>query len=103
MASLNSHQLSRKRAKDREAQRIVRQKTKDYIQSLEKNLQQHVAEKQDFEDGIRGYQEKQTRLEREVTLWKNRASGIPFASPVVNQAGICGIPGNIQDSGKLSK
>jgi regulator of replication initiation timing len=40
VAQLSTAQLNRKRAKDREAQRSIRQRTKDYIESLEKNSEE---------------------------------------------------------------
>ena len=38
MTTLSAAQLERKRANDREAQRAIRQRTKEHIEGLEKNV-----------------------------------------------------------------
>ncbi|KAK5121242.1 hypothetical protein LTR85_005408 [Meristemomyces frigidus] len=60
VTTLSAAQLERKRANDREAQRAIRQRTKDHIDNLEKNL-----------NDLRGSQESNEKLVA-ITQQRNR-------------------------------
>jgi hypothetical protein len=60
---LNAEQLARKRANDREAQRSIRQRTKDHIERLENRIRE-LTEGQN--GNLEEVQQRNAELEREL-------------------------------------
>ncbi|KAF3398552.1 hypothetical protein F1880_006159 [Penicillium rolfsii] len=80
VASLSAEQLERKRANDREAQRSIRQRTKEHIEQLEQQvamLQAQVNEMRprnaQFDDLVR----QNTALQEEITRLKHQLASYP--------------------------
>lgn len=53
VTSLSAEQLERKRANDREAQRTIRQRTKEHIENLELQVAELKARGQQFDEVVR--------------------------------------------------
>lgn len=71
--TLSSAQLERKRANDREAQRAIRQRTRETIGSLERNLENVKAELEARERMLAAANTRTRELEEENTYLRNRA------------------------------
>lgn len=67
VATLNAEQLARKRANDREAQRSIRQRTKDHIERLENRIRE-LTEGQN--GNLEEVQQRNAELERELRKLK---------------------------------
>ncbi|KAJ9247367.1 hypothetical protein DTO207G8_8147 [Paecilomyces variotii] len=63
VTSLTAEQLERKRANDREAQRTIRQRTKDHIEHLERRVADLSAKEEQFDNVLR----RNAVLEAEIT------------------------------------
>ncbi|KAJ9299137.1 hypothetical protein DTO271G3_3379 [Paecilomyces variotii] len=63
VTSLTAEQLERKRANDREAQRTIRQRTKDHIEHLERRVADLSAKEEQFDNVLR----RNAALEAEIT------------------------------------
>lgn len=77
VSALSAEQLDRKRANDREAQRSIRQKTKQYMKQLEtqvKELQMQVAELRPRSDRYEDLIKRNASLEDEVIRSKHQLS-----------------------------
>ncbi|KAK5000875.1 hypothetical protein LTR66_000364 [Elasticomyces elasticus] len=68
VTTLSVAQLERKRANDREAQRAIRQRTKDHIDSLEKQ----IADQQGTSERLLAVQERNRQLEEENAYLRSR-------------------------------
>ncbi|GAD92835.1 bZIP transcription factor, putative [Paecilomyces variotii No. 5] len=62
VTSLSAEQLERKRANDREAQRTIRQRTKEHIEHLERRVAELSAKEEQFDNALR----RNTALEAEI-------------------------------------
>lgn len=62
VTSLTAEQLERKRANDREAQRTIRQRTKEHIEHLERRVAELSAKEEQFDNVLR----RNTALETEI-------------------------------------
>lgn len=70
VASLTTEQLARKRANDREAQRSIRQRTREHIESLEQRIHDLSGDRQD-ERNIDEIQRRNEELEEELKRLKD--------------------------------
>jgi len=70
VATLTPEQLARKRANDREAQRSIRQRTRDHIESLEQRIRDLSRDRQD-ERNIDEIQRRNEELEEELKRLKD--------------------------------
>ena len=69
MAALNPDQLARKRANDREAQRAIRQRTKEHIETLESRIRK-LSEGLDSVKELEEVRRRNSELEAELALLK---------------------------------
>ena len=70
VATLTPEQLSRKRANDREAQRNIRQRTRDHIESLEQRIRDLSGDRQN-ERNLEEIQKRNEELEEELKRLKD--------------------------------
>jgi regulator of replication initiation timing len=73
VSTLTAAQLERKRANDREAQRAIRQRTKDHIESLERQIRELTATSDTHSKLMQAMQRNQ-ELEQENALLRARLS-----------------------------
>jgi len=73
--TLSATQLERKRANDREAQRAIRQRTKDHIESLERQITELTATQDAREHLMTATQHRNRELEEEIAYLKSRLGG----------------------------
>lgn len=79
VSALSAEQLERKRANDREAQRSIRQRTKEHIEQLESHvamLQSQVAELQPQGDRFTELLQRNASLEEEVVRLKRQVAAL---------------------------
>ena len=76
VTTLSSAQLERKRANDREAQRAIRQRTKDHIDSLERNVSELQATQDQNEKMVAVTQQRNRELEEENVYLRNKLAGL---------------------------
>lgn len=99
VSTLTPTQLARKRANDREAQRAIRQRTKEHIERLEKELEEYK-NRHSRDETINQLQMRNHALEREVFSLReelkrfnhNMFSPPGFEAPDLLPAGHAGIP-----------
>jgi hypothetical protein len=70
VATLTPEQLARKRANDREAQRNIRQRTRDHIESLEQRIRDLSGDRQD-DRNVEEIQRRNEELEEELKRLKD--------------------------------
>lgn len=75
--TLSPLQLERKRANDREAQRAIRQRTKDHIEGLERKINDLTATSDNQERLIAALQQQVRDLIEENSYLKTRPGGYP--------------------------
>lgn len=68
VTSLSAEQLERKRANDREAQRTIRQRTKEHIERLEHQVAELKAKGEQYDDVVR----KNAVLENEIRALRHQ-------------------------------
>ncbi|GKZ64099.1 hypothetical protein AnigIFM50267_003558 [Aspergillus niger] len=68
VTSLSAERLERKRANDREAQRTIRQRTREHIEQLEHQVAKLKAEREQFDDVVR----RNVMLEHEIRALKHQ-------------------------------
>jgi hypothetical protein len=81
---LNATQLSRKRARDREAQRVLRQKNKEHIDTLERKVAQ-LRIQGDLVEELRVYRQENKRLYEELMQLKAASSAPMSQSSIVQR------------------
>ena len=83
VTTLSAAQLERKRANDREAQRAIRQRTKDHIDNLERNLNELRAAQEASEKMVVATQQRNRELEDENAYLRSKLgeSGYPISVP----------------------
>lgn len=74
VSTLSAAQLERKRANDREAQRAIRQRTKDHIDHLEKSVHELRATQESSEQLVAVTQQRNRELEEENAYLRGRLS-----------------------------
>jgi len=75
--TLSAVQLERKRANDREAQRAIRQRTKDHIESLERRINELTIAQDARERVVATTQQQIRELEEENNYLRNRIGADP--------------------------
>ena len=91
VSTLSSDQLSRKRANDREAQRAIRKRAKDHIESLERRIQELTRADGGDAAALVDAQERNRDLERELHELREKFSRMEVSVTFVHRMGIgCG-------------
>jgi len=80
VSTLTAAQLERKRANDREAQRAIRQRTKDHIEHLEKRIAE-LTSADDTSQKLMQALQRNEELEQEVAILRSRLSHAVSAYP----------------------
>lgn len=75
VTTLSVAQLERKRANDREAQRAIRQRTKDHIETLERRISDLTNTQDARERLIQATQQRNQELEDENTYLRSQVGG----------------------------
>ncbi|ORY15675.1 hypothetical protein BCR34DRAFT_641673 [Clohesyomyces aquaticus] len=93
VTTLTAAQLERKRANDREAQRAIRQRTKDHIENLERQIRELTAQQDaSTSSKIMDLMRRNDELEQENALLRSRLShamagfGVPDQNPATGGA-----------------
>lgn len=81
VSTLSAAQLERKRANDREAQRAIRQRTKDHIESLEKEIGDLRESNESREKLVTTTQQRNRELEDENRYLRTKLNEAGFALP----------------------
>ena len=84
VASLTSEQLERKRANDREAQRTIRQRTKELIESLGQEVTELRVRNEEFDDVVR----RNVSLQNEVRQLRLQLA-VVTSNPAYSSSGEC--------------
>ena len=79
VTTLSTAQLERKRANDREAQRAIRQRTKDHIESLERNISDLRAAQDASEKLVTVTQQRNRVLEEENVYLRTKLGEAGFS------------------------
>lgn len=90
VTSLSAEQLERKRANDRLAQRSIRQRTKEHIESLEGQismLQAQVAEMRSQSEGYVELLQRNTALQDEVSRLRHQLASLTGSSSFPDRGG----------------
>jgi regulator of replication initiation timing len=88
VTTLTAAQLERKRANDREAQRAIRQRTKDHIESLERQIRDLTAQRDtNSSTKLIELMRRNEELEQENALLRTRLSHAVAALGVPDQSG----------------
>jgi len=74
VTTLSAAQLERKRANDREAQRAIRQRTKDHIENLEKSISELRGTQESHEKLVAATQQRNQELEDENVYLRRKLS-----------------------------
>ncbi|KAK4541866.1 hypothetical protein LTR36_007230 [Oleoguttula mirabilis] len=86
VTTLSAAQLERKRANDREAQRAIRQRTKDHIDNLEKNLSDLRGSQESNEKLVATTQQRNHELEEENAYLRSKLGDTAGYSMIVPDA-----------------
>ncbi|KAF2163768.1 hypothetical protein M409DRAFT_57251 [Zasmidium cellare ATCC 36951] len=78
VSTLSAAQLERKRANDREAQRAIRQRTKDHIDHLERSIHELRGSQEASEKLVHVTQQRNRELEDEVAYLRGKLSQAGF-------------------------
>lgn len=79
VTTLSAAQLERKRANDREAQRAIRQRTKDHIDHLEGNLNELRSAQESSEKMVQVTQQRNRELENENAYLRSKLQEAGFS------------------------
>lgn len=82
VTTLSAAQLERKRANDREAQRAIRQRTKDHIETLERRINELTVAHETRERVMTATQQRNRELEDENSYLRTRLGNDTFAMSV---------------------
>lgn len=89
VTTLSAAQLERKRANDREAQRAIRQRTKDHIDHLEGNLSELRSAQESSEKIVQVTQQRNRELENEVAYLRSKLHEAGFNLSIPTTEGEC--------------
>lgn len=78
VASLTAEQLERKRANDREAQRTIRQRTKEHIEQLERQVAELRARDEQMDNVLR----RNAVLEAEISRLRHQLAVVMSSRPL---------------------
>ena len=84
MTTLSAAQLERKRANDREAQRAIRQRTKDHIETLERRISDLTITHEGREKMMAAAQQRNRELEDENLYLRSRLGNDTFTMNVAD-------------------
>lgn len=84
VSNLSAAQLERKRANDREAQRAIRQRTKDHIESLERKVAEFTGIQEQRERVLAANQARVRELEQENAYLRTRMGNDAFLMQLPN-------------------
>lgn len=87
VTTLSAAQLERKRANDREAQRAIRQRTKDHIDHLERTVNDLRGSQEQSEKMVHATQQRNRELEEEVVFLRNKLNETGFSMNTVSNDG----------------
>lgn len=82
VTTLSAAQLERKRANDREAQRAIRQRTKDHIDQLEKNIHELRGSQESNEKIVAVTQQRNRELEEENVYLRSKLSEAGYSMSI---------------------
>lgn len=82
VTTLSAAQLERKRANDREAQRAIRQRTKDHIDGLERNISDLRSAQEASEKALVVTQQRNRELEDENSYLRNKLNEVGYSIAV---------------------
>ncbi|KAI9038701.1 bZIP transcription factor [Aspergillus affinis] len=100
VTSLSAEQLERKRANDREAQRTIRQRTREHIERLEHQVSELKTKGEQFDDIVR----RNAALENEIRTLKHQLSMVTSGQGYSNMEGSSSTPsGYILPSAQYSE
>ncbi|RDW92272.1 hypothetical protein BP5796_01666 [Coleophoma crateriformis] len=94
VATLSEAQLARKRANDREAQRLIRRRTKDHIEQLERRIRS-LSEGQGTTGELEELRRRNTELETELSMLRGPRS--------LSEEGVVGQDGKRINQGSLPR
>ena len=86
VANLTPEQLSKKRANDREAQRAIRERTKNQIEGLERKIRE-LTSQQPYQELQHVLKEKDAIAAENADIKKRLASVLSLIQPVLGQHG----------------
>ena len=76
MTTLNAEQLARKRANDREAQRAIRQRTREHIERLENRIKELSENNPESDAAFDAVQRRNAELEEELRQLRKTLYGL---------------------------
>ena len=82
VTTLSAAQLERKRANDREAQRAIRQRTKDHIEHLERNITELRSMQDSNEKLVINTQRRNQELEEENAYLRTKLGEAGYPVPI---------------------
>ncbi|EMC98801.1 hypothetical protein BAUCODRAFT_145825 [Baudoinia panamericana UAMH 10762] len=85
VTTLSAAQLERKRANDREAQRAIRQRTKDHIETLEKSISDLRGTQESNERLVTATHQRNRELEEENAYLRSRLAEAGYASALPHE------------------
>jgi len=91
VTTLSAAQLERKRANDREAQRAIRQRTKDHIESLEKTVSELRSVQESNEKVVAATRQRNRELEDEIAYLRSKLEGGGYGSDVLQSNSMYGM------------
>ena len=96
VSTLSAAQLERKRANDREAQRTIRQRNREHIESLERQVAQLTARKEQLDSAL----QRNAVMEAEIERLKRQLASVnhQLRYPDVVQTNICKSPDYVTSS-----
>lgn len=80
VSSLNAEQLARKRANDREAQRAIRQRTREHIERLETRIKELSGNSPETDAALEAVQRRNAELEAELIQLRRALFGMAGGS-----------------------
>ncbi|GIZ42279.1 hypothetical protein CKM354_000555400 [Cercospora kikuchii] len=99
VTTLSAAQLERKRANDREAQRAIRQRTKDHIDHLERTVNELRGNQEQTEKIAHATQQRNRELEEEIVYLRNKLNeagfnmnGIPSEGQRLPESSLLSVP-----------
>ncbi|PNS17331.1 hypothetical protein CAC42_7014 [Sphaceloma murrayae] len=102
VSNLSAAQLERKRANDREAQRAIRQRTKDHIESLERKVAEYTGIQEQRERVLAANQARVRELEQENAYLRSRMGNDAFMMQIPSSTSFVKSEGTDR-SGKTTK
>lgn len=80
VSTLNAEQLARKRANDREAQRAIRQRTREHIERLENRIKELSENSPESDSALEAMQRRNAELEEELRQLRKTLFGMAEGS-----------------------